>query len=138
MKLEIKKEIVTPNSTNTDPLLYNLTIKGVGNLQECEFIINRLAEQVSVEPEFMQKFTDKEGNQIKPYDILKVNPEDDDWLDLVIKHKGELIFISELDEDGKIKVDGSCVKLKEVLFGSENPAIIVGNLNGNRLEFSKW
>jgi hypothetical protein len=76
---------------------------------------------------------DKFGKIIRNGDFLKVNPEDDDWLDLVIEMDGKLMFISELT-----RKYGGNVPLRMVLQESENPAIVVGNLFENRIEFSEY
>ena len=73
-------------------------------------------------------YCDKNGKKIQRGDFLEVNPDDGSWLDLVIRYAGNLIFVSEL-------TDYEPVRLKEVLQGSDNPAVIVGNLLDNRIEF---
>lgn len=76
-------------------------------------------------------YYDKVGEKIKEGDFMEINPEDDSWLDLVIRFAGNLILVSELTSDEP-------VRLSEVLKGSDNPAVIVGNLHDNRIEFHKW
>ena len=76
------------------------------------------------------KYYDKVGTKIKEGDFLMMNPDDDDWLDFVIRYGGNLILVSELT--------GGEIKLSECLQGSDNPSVIVGNLHNNRIEFFKW
>jgi hypothetical protein len=76
---------------------------------------------------------DKYGKVIKRGDFLKVNPVDDDWLDFVVWHDNKLMFATEID----CEPHGN-VPLREVLFGSKNPAIIVGNIHTNLIEFSEF
>ncbi len=64
---------------------------------------------------------DKNGVVIKEWDIMRINPEDDDWLDVVIRYMGVLIYASELNGSDP-------VRLRECLEGSDNPSIIEGNL----------
>jgi len=73
-------------------------------------------------------YKDKNGKTIQIGDFLEVNPDDDTCLDLVIRYAGNLIFVSEL-------TSSEPVRLNEVLQGSDNPAVIVGNLYDNRIEF---
>ncbi len=88
------------------------------------FMVNKFIED-------KDNYYDKNGTKIKTGDFMKVNPTDDDWLDLVIKYAGNLIFVSELTQSEP-------VRLRDVLQGSHNPAIVVGNLHENRIEFYKW
>ena len=78
-----------------------------------------------------EKLFDKNGKLIKEWDIMSVNPDDDDWLDLVIRYQGKLIYASELNGDDP-------VRLRECLQDSDNPSVIVGNLRSNRIEFHNW
>jgi len=75
---------------------------------------------------------DKFGTVIKHLDIMCVNPDDDDWLDMVTTYKGKLVFVSEIESYG------GNVPLRDVLKDSDNPAIVVGHLLNFRLEFHKW
>lgn len=76
---------------------------------------------------------DKFGKIIKIGDFLKVNPDDDDWLDFVVWHDHKLMFATEIDRE-----PGGNVPLREVLLGSDNPAIVVGNIHNNRIAFHEW
>ncbi len=76
-------------------------------------------------------YYDKVGKKIEVGDFLEVNPEDDSWLDLVIRFGGNLIFVSEFTSNEP-------VRLSDVLQGSDNPAIIVGNLYKHRIEFHEF
>ena len=76
-------------------------------------------------------YYDKVGKKIKVGDFMKMNPDDDDWLELVIRFGGNLIFVSELTSDEPLR-------LKDNLKDSDNPALIVGNFYDNRIEFHNW
>ncbi len=78
-----------------------------------------------------EKLFDKNHKLIQEWDFMSINPEDDDWLDLVIRFDGKLIYASELSGYDKIR-------LRECLYGSDNPSVIVGNLRTNRVEFHNW
>lgn len=78
-----------------------------------------------------ERLFDKNGKLIKEGDVMKINPEDDDWLDLVIRYQGRLLYASELNGNDP-------VRLRECLQGSDNPSVVVGNLRNNRVEFSEW
>ena len=75
---------------------------------------------------------DKNGKRIECWDVMKINPEDDSWLDLVIRYEGRLIFASEISSE-----DSEPVRLREVLQGSDNPAVIVGNLRNCSMTFEE-
>lgn len=77
---------------------------------------------------------DKVGKVIQEGDFLSVNPTDDDWLAFVVRHDRRLMFASELDNFDAV----SDVSLRDVLFGSDNPAIIVGNIHESRIDFGEF
>ena len=76
-------------------------------------------------------YRDKKGTKIQAGDFLDMNPDDDNYLELVIRYAGNLILVSEL-------TNSEPIRLKDVLQGSDNPAVIVGNLYDNRIEFHEW
>ena len=73
-----------------------------------------------------ERLFDKNNALIKDWDVMSINPDDDDWLDLVIRCDGKLIYASELGE-------GEVIRLRDCLYGSDNPSVIVGNLRNNRV-----
>lgn len=78
-----------------------------------------------------EKLFDKNHKLIQEWDIMSINPEDDSWLDLVIRYDGKLIYASELSGYEQIR-------LRDCLHGSDNPSVVVGNLRNNRIEFHEW
>ncbi len=78
-----------------------------------------------------EKLFDKNHKLIKEWDVMSINPDDDSWLDLVIRYDGKLIYASELEGYDKIR-------LRECLYDSDNPSVVVGNLRNNRVEFFEW
>lgn len=78
-----------------------------------------------------EKLFDKNHKLIQEGDFMSINPDDDSWLDLVIRYDGKLIYASELSGYDKIR-------LRDCLYGSDNPSVIVGNLQSNRIEFHEW
>ena len=83
-----------------------------------------------IEPKEILK--DKDGVVIKEGDFLKVNPMDDDWLDIVIFYENKLMFAREVNKDF------NSVALRDVLQDSDNPAIIIGNIHTSRIEFGEY
>jgi len=76
---------------------------------------------------------DKNGIILKEGDFIMWNPDDDDWLDIIISHHGELMSAYELGSTNPDKL-----LLKDSLFGSDNPVLKVGNIHDNCVEISEF
>lgn len=87
------------------------------------FVIRQIIEK--------EKLFDKNHKLIQEWDIMSINPDDDDWLDIVIRYDGKLIYATELTGYDKIR-------LRDCLHDSDNPSVVVGNLRHNRIEFHEW
>lgn len=77
----------------------------------------------------MEKYLDKNKIPFKHKDIVRINPDDDDWLDIVYKlnpqyFDGEFELGNYLAQPNPV----TNVKLLDVIYGTENPCVIVGNL----------
>lgn len=78
-----------------------------------------------------EKLFDKNHKLIQEWDVMSINPDDDSWLDLVIRYTGKLIYATEL-------IGNEPIRLRDCLYGSDNPSVVVGNLRNNRVEFHEW
>ena len=58
MELKMTTEARIHDGTTENPMLYNINIKGTGNLLEIEYLNSLLTKQVKVEPEVMLKLAD--------------------------------------------------------------------------------
>ena len=74
--------------------------------------------------------SDKNNQPYKHGDFILWNPDDDEWLDVVVEHKGKITTIYELR--------GGEMKLKDWSFGSENPCLIVGNIDTHHVELTAY
>jgi len=104
-------------------LLQALKEKRADDFNARLFVIRQIIEK--------EKLFDKNHKLIQEWDVMSINPDDDDWLDLVIRFDGKLIYASELSGYDKIR-------LRDCLHGSDNPSVVVGNLRNNRVEFHEW
>jgi hypothetical protein len=73
-------------------------------------------------------YLDKQGERLEHGDFIRWNPDDDDWLDVVVEigHTGKLTTVYELG--------GGELKLKDWLLGSRNPVLKVGNINSSTID----
>lgn len=79
------------------------------------------------------RWLDKKGQPLEHGDIVLWNPDDDDWYDVVFIKDNQIYGVNELDPRSKLEL-----KLKDSLFGSDNPVLKIGNLHGYRIELTDW
>ena len=68
---------------------------------------------------------DKNGTEIYEGDIVKMNPVDDEWYDVVIFKKGHFELRS-------YKSPVTDCSLQDWCYGSSNPCIVIGNIHQNK------
>ena len=79
-------------------------------------------------------YQDLNGTIIKKGDIVKVNPQNDYWYDLVIEYNGSLVLASELRSGFSPVID---VRLHDMVYGCDNPVEIVANLWNDQIIIEK-
>lgn len=76
---------------------------------------------------------DKKGQPLEHGDIVLWNPDDDDWYDVIVIKGGQIFGVNELHP-----LASDTLKIRDNLFGSDNPVLKVGNLSGYCIEVTSW